>query len=95
MKKDDFSWKNNEIEYPERCGRIVPKPVFEEKKYPERFGKIIAIPIYEGKRNAAEDHTMTNDHKVLSDEEIGDGIIDTFKERMRNMLSDHRHNQNH
>ena len=38
---------------------------------------------------------MANDRKAPNNEEIGDGIIDTFKERMRNMLSDHRHNQNH
>lgn len=93
MKKDDFSW-NNGIKYPENFGKIVAKPVFEEKKYPESFGRV-AIPISEEKENAADDHTMINNRKVLNDEEIGDGIIDNFKERMRAMLSDQRHNQNH
>ncbi|WP_135603861.1 hypothetical protein [Methanococcoides sp. NM1] len=77
MKKHDFSWKNNEI------------------KYPESFGKIVAIPISEEKEDAADDHTMVNNHMMLDDEEIGDVIIDAFKERMRTMLSDHRHDQNH
>ncbi|SES76108.1 hypothetical protein SAMN04488587_0839 [Methanococcoides vulcani] len=77
MKKDDFSWKNNEI------------------KYPESFGKIVAIPISEEKEDAVDDHTMLNNRMMLDNEEIGDVIIDAFKERMRTMLSDHRHNQNH
>ncbi|WP_135610596.1 hypothetical protein [Methanococcoides sp. AM1] len=77
MKKHDFSWKNNEI------------------KYPESFGKIVAIPISEEEKDAVDDHTMLNNRMILDNEEIGDIIIDAFKERMRTMLSDHRHNQNH
>lgn len=77
MKKDDFSWKNNEI------------------KYPETLGKIVAIPIPEQKRIVADDSTMVNNRMALSSEEIGDVVVDTFKERMRNMLSDHRYNQHH
>ncbi|WP_445474272.1 hypothetical protein ACT9XH_07735 [Methanococcoides methylutens] len=77
MKKHDFSWKNNEI------------------KYPESLGKIVAIPISEEKEDAANAHRMVNNRMILSDEEIGDLIIDPFKERMRNMLSDRRHDQNH
>ncbi|WP_135610594.1 hypothetical protein [Methanococcoides sp. AM1] len=61
-------------------------------KYPESFGKIVAIPISEEKDNVFDDHTMVNNRMMLNDEEIGDVIIDSFKERMRTMLSDHRHN---
>ncbi|UGV40575.1 hypothetical protein J7W08_11030 [Methanococcoides orientis] len=64
-------------------------------KYPESFGKIVAIPISEEKEDAVDDHTMVNNRMMLDDNEIGDVIIDGFKERMRNMLSDHRHNKNH
>ncbi|WP_440952908.1 hypothetical protein [Methanococcoides sp. FTZ1] len=77
MKKHDFSWKNNEI------------------TYPESFGKIVAIPPSEGKKIVADDNTMINNRMALGSEEIGEVLIDTFKERMRNMLSDHRHRLNH
>ncbi|NYT19445.1 MAG: hypothetical protein GKC08_04040 [Methanosarcinales archaeon] len=77
MKKHDFSWKNNDI------------------KYPESLGKIVAIPISEENENPANGHTIVNNRMMLNNEEIGDIIIDTFKERMRNMLSDRRHDQNH
>jgi len=77
MKKHDFSWKNNEI------------------KYPESFGKIVAIPPSEEKMIACDDQKMVNNRMALKSEEIGEVVIDTFKERMRNLLSDHRHNQNH
>ncbi|MEL4305984.1 hypothetical protein [Methanococcoides sp. LMO-2] len=44
---------------------------------------------------ACDDQKMVNNRMALKNEEIGDVVIDTFKERMRNLLSDHRHNQNH